>query len=113
MGWNRFLRSKERERIRLGSLVAAENEDQELRTVKEQIGEQVEGKLAVVEEETAFLVVRVADPEDWLVRFEKSPDFDAREWAANMVHVYNRRLSHPSVAPSTPPSVQPASYEPN
>lgn len=81
--------------------------------MKEQIGEQVEGKLAIVEEETAFLVVRAADPEDWLVRFEKSPDFDACEWAANMVHVYNRRLSQPSVGPPTPSGVQPASYEPN
>ncbi len=81
--------------------------------MEDQIGEQLEGELIVVEEETAFFVVRAADPDDWLVRFEKSPDFAAREWAENMVHVYNRRLSQPSAGPPTPPGVQPASYEPN
>jgi heme-degrading monooxygenase HmoA len=84
-----------------------------LSTVEEQIGFQVDGELAVVEEETAFLVARAADPDDWLVRFEKSPGFAAREWAENMVLVYNRRLSRPSAGPPTPPGVQPASYEPN
>ena len=59
------------------------------------------GRLAVREEEAAFLVVRAADPEDWLVRFEKSPDFPAREWAENMVSVYNRRLGR-SAAPPAP-----------
>ena len=54
---------------------------------------QVTGALAVREEEAAFLVVRAEDPDDWLVRFEKSPDFPAREWAENMVRVYNRRLA--------------------
>jgi hypothetical protein len=54
---------------------------------------QVEDELAVIEEESAFLVTRAADREDWLVRFEKVPDFPAREWAENMVRVYNRRLS--------------------
>jgi hypothetical protein len=88
-------------------------EEKELSTVEEQIGDQVEGKLAVVEEETAFLVARAADPDDWLVRFEKSPGFAAREWAENMVRVYNRRLSRPNAGPPTPPGVQPASYEPN
>ena len=73
---------------------------------------QVEGKLAVREEETAFLVVRAEDPDDWLVRFEKSPDFPAREWAENMVHVYNRRLSHRLAGPPTPPGRRPASYHP-
>ena len=58
------------------------------------------GRLAV-REEAAFLVVRAADPEDWLVGFEKSPDFPAREWAENMVSVYNRRLGR-SAAPPTP-----------
>jgi len=90
-----------------------ENEDQGLSTVEEQIGQQLEGRLIVVEEEAAFLVARAADPDDWLARFEKSPDFAAREWAENMAHVYNRRLSQPSAGPPTPPGVQPASYEPN
>jgi hypothetical protein len=87
--------------------------EKEISTVEEQIGDQVDGELAVVEEETAFLVARAADPEDWLVRFEKSPGFAAREWAENMVRVYNRRLSQPNAGPPTPPGVQPASYEPN
>jgi len=88
-------------------------EEKELSTVEEQIGYQVEGKLAVVEEETAFFVARAADPDDWLVRFEKGSGFAAREWATNMVRVYNRRLSRPNAGPPTPPGVQPDSYEPN
>ncbi len=88
-------------------------EEKELGAVGEQIALQVEGELTVVEEETAFLVARAADPDDWLVRFEKGPGFAAREWATNMVRVYNRRLSRPSAGPPTPPGVQPASYEPS
>jgi hypothetical protein len=74
---------------------------------------QVVGKLAVVEEEAAFFVVRADDPDDWLVRFEKAPDFPAREWAENMVHVYNRRLSQQSAGPPTPPGTRPGSYHPD
>jgi hypothetical protein len=55
--------------------------------------EVVDGRLAIIEEEEAFLVVRADDPDDWLVRFEKRPDFPAHEWAENMVRVYNRRLA--------------------
>ena len=48
---------------------------------------QVDEELAVVEEEAAFRVVRADDPEDWLVRFEKSPDFPPasgrRTWSAS------------------------------
>ncbi|CAN5642360.1 hypothetical protein BH24ACT20_BH24ACT20_05000 [soil metagenome] len=61
-------------------------------------GLRVEGGISVVEEEKAFLVVRAEDPGDWLVRFEKSPGFPAREWAENMVAVYNRRLSEGAYA---------------
>jgi hypothetical protein len=32
---------------------------------------QIEGRLSIREEETAFLVVREEDPDDWLARFEK------------------------------------------
>ena len=74
---------------------------------------QVDGELAVVEEEGAFLVVRAEDPDDWLVCFEKSRDFPAREWAENMVQVYNRRLSHRSAGPPTPPGTRPDSYHPD
>ena len=74
---------------------------------------QVDGELAVREEEAAFLVVRAEDPDDWLVRFEKSPDFLAREWAENMVRVYNRRLSCRSAGPPTLPGTRPASYHPD
>lgn len=74
---------------------------------------QVDGRLAVREEETAFFVVRAEDPEDWLVRFEKSGDFPAREWAENMVRVFNRRLSLRSAGPPTPPGTRPASYHPD
>ena len=74
---------------------------------------QVDGELAVVEEEAAFFVVRAEDPEDWLVRFEPSRDFPAREWAENMVRVYNMRLSRRSADPPTPPGTRPASYHPD
>ena len=73
---------------------------------------QVDGKLAVREEEAAFLVVWAEDPGDWLVRFEKSPDFPAREWAENMVSVYNRRLTRRSAAPPAPPGTRPGGYHP-
>ncbi len=78
----------------------------------EELEPQVNGRLAVREEEAAFLVVRADDPDDWLVRFEKSPNFPAREWAENMVRVYNRRLSRRSAGPPTPPGQRPASYHP-
>lgn len=73
---------------------------------------QVDGKLAVREEESAFLVFRAGDPEDWLARFEKAEDFPARQWAENMASVYNRRLEHRAIGPPTPPGTRPASYHP-
>lgn len=54
--------------------------------------QEVDGKLAIREERAAFLVVREEDPDDWLVRFDKDGGFPAREWAENMVRVFNRRL---------------------
>jgi hypothetical protein len=81
--------------------------------MEEHVIEQVSGRLAVVERERAFYVTREADPTDWLVRFEKGSNFKAREWAENMVNVYNRRLASPSAGPPTPPGVQPTSYEPD
>jgi hypothetical protein len=78
----------------------------------ESVEPQVDGRLAVREEDAGFLVVRVEDPDDWLVRFEKSGDFPAREWAENMVRVYNRRLSQKASGPPTPPRTRPASYHP-
>jgi hypothetical protein len=73
---------------------------------------QVAGRLAVREVQEAFLVVRAEDPDDWLVRFEKSPDFPAREWAENMVSVYNRRLLRRRAGPPTPPGTRPDGYHP-
>jgi len=71
------------------------------------------GRLAVREEEAAFLVVREEDPDDWLARFEKDGYFPAREWAENMAHVYNRRLADGRpTRPPTPPGTRPASYHP-
>ena len=52
----------------------------------------MDGKLAIREERAAFLVVRKENPDDWLVRFDKDGGFPAREWAENMVRVFNRRL---------------------
>ncbi|MGH3148896.1 MAG: hypothetical protein ACRDTR_24205 [Rubrobacter sp.] len=71
---------------------------------------QVEGRLAVREEGNAFLVVREAYPEDWLARFAKDEGFPAREWAENMVRVYNRRLADRSTGPPTPPGTSPKGY---
>ncbi len=73
---------------------------------------QLSGALAVREEGAAFLVVRAEDPDDWLARFEKSQAFPAREWAENMVSVYNRRLSGRRAGPPTPPGTRPGSYHP-
>lgn len=73
---------------------------------------QVDGRLAVVEEEEALLVVRADDPDDWLARFEKSQDFPARAWAESMVNVYNRRLAESSAGPPTPAGHRPVSYHP-
>jgi hypothetical protein len=74
---------------------------------------QVQDRLAVREEEAAFLVVREGDPDDWLARFDKGGGFPAREWAQNMVRVYNRRLALRSAGPPTPPGTSPASYHPD
>gem|GEM_PF-974526 len=72
--------------------------------------QEVAGRLAFREEETAFLVVREEDPDDWLARFDKGGGFPAREWAENMVRVFNRRLVRRPPGPSTPPGTRPSSY---
>ena len=74
---------------------------------------QVEDRLAVREEAAAFLVVREGDPEDWLARFDKANGFPAREWAQNMVRIYNRRLALLSAGPPTPPGTSLASFHPD
>ncbi|BBL81068.1 hypothetical protein RxyAA322_29220 [Rubrobacter xylanophilus] len=74
-------------------------------------GPQLGERLAVVELASAFLVVRESDPEDWLVRFEKSPGFPARAWAENMADLYNRRLRMGAGSP-TPPGTRPPDYHP-
>lgn len=53
------------------------------------------GPLAVSEDAEKCLVVDAADEEDWVVRFDKNDAFPARQWADNMVNVYNRRLRSP------------------
>jgi hypothetical protein len=78
----------------------------------DQQGLQIEGRLAVREEDGAFLVVREDDPDDWLARFEKEDGFPARGWAENMVNVYNRRLARRSAGPPAPPGTRPESYHP-
>ena len=65
------------------------------------------------EEGAAFFVVREGDPEDWLARFEKADNFPAREWAENMVRVYNRRLALGSAGPPTPVGTPLTSYHPD
>ena len=73
---------------------------------------QADGRLVVREEEAAFLVVGAEDPDDWLARFEKGDGFPARQWAENMVRVYNRRLERRSGGPPTNPGKRPYSYHP-
>ena len=74
---------------------------------------QVEDRLAVREEEAAFLVVREGDPDDWLARFDKAGGFPAREWAENMARVYNRRLALRSAVPPTPPGDSLTTHHPD
>jgi len=56
------------------------------------ISRQVNGTLGVQEDAQSFLVVINEDAEDWLVRFEKAPDFEAQGWAEHMANTYNDRL---------------------
>lgn len=51
------------------------------------------GRLVVVERADAFVVAPAADIEDWIACFDKAADFPAREWAENMVRVYNARVA--------------------
>ena len=53
------------------------------------------GPLAVSDDDEKCLVVDADDEEDWVVRFDKSDAFPAREWADSMVNVYNRRVHSP------------------
>ena len=53
------------------------------------------GPLAVHEDAERCLVTDAEDEEDWIVRFDKGGEFPAREWADNMVNVYNARLESP------------------
>lgn len=48
--------------------------------------------LSAHESSDAWYVVVDGQMEDWLVRFDKAPGFDAREWAASMAHTFNSRL---------------------
>lgn len=59
----------------------------------EELDRRVSGKLAVREGESEYFVVWAGDPDDWIACFEKDAGFPAREWAENMVLVYNRRVS--------------------
>ena len=51
----------------------------------------VKEALDVVEDCDACFVVVDRNPDDWLVRFEKTATSRARDWADNMARVYNRR----------------------
>ncbi len=73
--------------------------------------QEVAGRLAFREEETAFLVVREADPDDWLARFDKDGGFPAREWAENMVRVFNRWCGAPRGHPRRPARGLPVTIE--
>lgn len=49
-------------------------------------------RLTVVEGAEAYFVAYADHPEDWVARFDKAWP-EAREWAANMVELYNRRVA--------------------
>lgn len=49
--------------------------------------------LAAVEAEDAWYVVVDGQDGDWLARFEKGAEFDAREWATSMARTFNQRLA--------------------
>jgi hypothetical protein len=46
-------------------------------------------ELTVVDAGAYFLVATADDPEDWIVQFEKQPDFPALDWATRMMALYN------------------------
>lgn len=68
--------------------------------------------LDVVEETEEVRVVWRDNPDDWLVCFDRTSGFPAREWAANMVRIYNRRISRDSTVPPTRPGQRQTSYHP-
>jgi hypothetical protein len=51
----------------------------------------VDRPLEVVEDASAYYVVMADDHEDWLLRYEKDPEFPARTWATRLVAAFNRR----------------------
>lgn len=57
------------------------------------------GPLVVLETDAAFIVVREADPDDWIARFDKGTAFPAREWAERMAALYNLRADTEPVKP--------------
>ncbi|MFC3790721.1 hypothetical protein ACFOQM_18540 [Paenibacillus sp. GCM10012307] len=48
-------------------------------------------KLVLIEKESEFLVSFSVNPDDWIARFDKSLN-KARDWALNMVNLYNHEL---------------------
>ncbi|WP_211749313.1 hypothetical protein [Paenibacillus sp. Marseille-Q4541] len=49
-------------------------------------------ELVLIEKETEYLVSFSIHPDDWIARFDKSLS-RAREWASNMVELYNNRFA--------------------
>ena len=47
-------------------------------------------ELIIVEQDSVIIVAWADDPEDWIVRFDKHPDFPALQWAKRMVGLFNR-----------------------
>jgi hypothetical protein len=64
----------------------------------------VSDRLAVVEEQDRFLVVREDDPSDWLCAFARDGDFPAERWAHNMASTYNERLALSRTSSRRPPA---------
>ena len=76
------------------------------------MSEHSERRLTVLEEEATIFVVWEDDPADWIASFQKTAAFPAREWADNMVRIYNARIANPGATPPLPPGQRPASYHP-
>ncbi|MCK6075223.1 hypothetical protein KZX70_10250 [Paenibacillus silvae] len=49
-------------------------------------------QLVMIEAETEYLVSFSIHPEDWIARFDKSLN-KSKEWALNMVALYNNQLA--------------------
>jgi hypothetical protein len=68
--------------------------------------------LAVVRDARSYVVARKRDPRDWLVAFDDDGAFPAKDWAENMVRIFNARLLGRRTD-LLPPGASPGNYHPH